>query len=438
MMLAEKVGSEAARVKSSTSGLTLSQSNGAEELFSPPRVVDLATEADFEYFTFFGSATAANNEIISIMNQVEGIYNSQFGLQFTLVFQNVWATASDPYTTTDSSPALDQFTDYWNSNHGSVSRDLAHMWTGKSFDGGTIGIAWQPGLDCPFAQNGYGMSERLSSSPAKFILTAHEIGHNFNAQHVSTQPNCANTIMSTTLSGSTVQMFCPFSVSEIETHANANVACLPTALTPGCTYTLSSSNQSFGTSGGTGSVNVNTVGSNCAWVATSAVTWITITSGSSGTNNGTVSFTVGPNTNGYARSGLIRIAEQNFFVNQTGGQGCSISPISLGQTVNGSLSSSNDCRSSQRENRYADQYSFSGLAGEQVAIALSGGTLVDTYLYLIGPRGAVVTENDDIVAGIDRNSRIPISGFFTLPVTGTFIIEATSWDPNAIGSTSPT
>ena len=53
----------------------------AEEVFTPARIVDLATEADFEYFTSFGaSAVAANNEILSIMNQVEGIYNTPIRL----------------------------------------------------------------------------------------------------------------------------------------------------------------------------------------------------------------------------------------------------------------------------------------------------------------------------------------------------------------------
>ena len=68
--MAEKVGSEAARVESQVSKV---QGPVAEEVFSPPRIVDLATEADFEYFTAFGAnAAAANNEIISIMNSGRG------------------------------------------------------------------------------------------------------------------------------------------------------------------------------------------------------------------------------------------------------------------------------------------------------------------------------------------------------------------------------
>ena len=435
--LAEKVGAEALRVRSQT-GYALDGNGVAEELFTPPRTVDIATEADFEYFTFFGNnATTANNEILSILNHVEGIYDSAFGLQFTIVFQNVWSTSNDPYTSTNSSTALDQFTNYWNTNHGSLNRDLVHMWTGKDFEGGTIGIAWQPGLDCPLAQNGYGMSQRLSGTPGKFIVTAHEIGHNFNAQHSDAQAGCTNSIMNASLSPSTTEMFCPFSKSEIEARANSKVACLSQALTPGCTYSLSATSQSVGSSGGTGSVNVTTIGSNCVWAADSSVSWIIVTSGNTGLNSGTVNFAVGPNSNGFARSGIIRIAEQNFVVTQASGAACTILPINLEQTLNGSLTNS-DCNSSQRENTFADQYSFSGFAGEQVSIAMNGGSVDDTYLYLIGPGGAVVSENDDIVAGTNRNSRIPVDGFFTLPVTGTYIIEATTWEPNITGNYSIT
>jgi hypothetical protein len=313
------------------------------------------------------------------------------------------------------------------------------MWTGKSFDGSTIGIAWRPGLDCPLAQNGYGMSERLSSTPAKFILSAHEIGHGFNATHSDAQAGCTNTIMNASLGPSTSQTFCPFSINEIETHANSKVACLAQALTPGCTYTLSAFGQTVGSSGGSGNVTVTTVGTNCVWAANSAVNWIIITSGSTFTNSGVVNFAIGPNTNGFARSGLIRIAEQNFIVTQAGAAACTVVPISLGQTINASLAGS-DCQSSQRPNTFADQYSFSGTAGEEVSIAMTstGVSTLDTYLYLIGPNGAVVAENDDIVAGTNLNSRIPISGFFSLPVTGNYVIETSSYDPNVTGNYSVT
>ncbi len=444
LTLAEKVGSEAGRLQS---GVSAAQGINPEEVFMPPRSVELATEADFEYFTFFGnSATNANNEILSIMNQVEGIYNTQFGLQFSIVFQNVWAVMGDPYTASSAGNLLTEFTDHWNSNRGAVVRDLAHLWTDRDLDGNTIGVAWRPGFDCPFGQLGYGLSQRLSGATEKFLLTAHEIGHNFNATHTDVptpQPGCDDTIMESSLGPSTQQMFCPFSVNEIDTHATARQACLSQALTPGCTYILSATNQSFPNTGGMGSVNVTTTGTNCAWAAGSTVDWVTINSPINNTNSGVVNFTVASNASGYARSGILRIAEQNFTVMQAGGNGCVITPISFGQTINAGLANS-DCRSSQRTSSFADQYSFAGAAGRQIKIEMSatGGSGLDTYLYLIGPvtgpLGSVLTENDDIELGVQLNSRIPTNGFFTLPATGAYLIDATSFGDNETGTYSIT
>ena len=93
------------------------------------------------------------------------------------------------------------------------------------------------------------MSERISSTPVKFIVAAHEIGHNLNATHSTGQPGCTGTIMSSSVGPTTMQSFCPFSVTEIENYTNSMVARLAQVLTPGCTYSLSASGQSAGSSG---------------------------------------------------------------------------------------------------------------------------------------------------------------------------------------------
>ena len=84
-----------------------------------------------------------------------------------------------------------------------------------------------------------------------------------------------------------------------------------------CTYSLSYPSVNVRPSGRTGSVNVITQ-AGCPWTAVSNVPWIVITSGSSGTGNGTVVFTVLPNT-GEARTGTLTIAGQTFTVFQTSG-----------------------------------------------------------------------------------------------------------------------
>ena len=101
-----------------------------------------------------------------------------------------------------------------------------------------------------------------------------------------------------------------------------------------CTYSISPINASFSASGGTGSVSVTTQ-AGCPWTASSGAAWITITSGSSGTGNGTVNYSLSSNT-GSSRTSGSTIAGRVFTVTQSGattytitataGTGGSISP----------------------------------------------------------------------------------------------------------------
>ena len=98
---------------------------------------------------------------------------------------------------------------------------------------------------------------------------------------------------------------------------------------------------------GTGSVGV-TAGSACAWTAASNAEWITVTGGSRGTGNGTVSFTAAANT-GAPRSGTLTVAGQTFTINQAESCTFSVSPTqqtvaSGGGTVNVAVNTSGGCR----------------------------------------------------------------------------------------------
>jgi len=86
-----------------------------------------------------------------------------------------------------------------------------------------------------------------------------------------------------------------------------------------CTYSISPSNSSFGASGGTGSVAVTTQ-PGCAWTASSAASWLTITSGTSGIGNGTIYYSVSPNTNPYSQTVSSTFAGRVFTVTQSGAQ----------------------------------------------------------------------------------------------------------------------
>ncbi|HXH06677.1 MAG TPA: BACON domain-containing protein, partial [Vicinamibacterales bacterium] len=84
-----------------------------------------------------------------------------------------------------------------------------------------------------------------------------------------------------------------------------------------CAFTISPTSANIGAAGGSGSVAVSTT-AGCAWTATSAVSWITITSGASGTGSGTVGYSVAPNASGSSRTGTLAIAGRTFTLTQPG------------------------------------------------------------------------------------------------------------------------
>ena len=84
-----------------------------------------------------------------------------------------------------------------------------------------------------------------------------------------------------------------------------------------CSCNISPNNQSFGASGGASNVSV-TATAGCAWTAVSNASWIAITSGASGSGNGTVSYSVLANTGSSQRTGTMTIAGQTFTVTQAG------------------------------------------------------------------------------------------------------------------------
>ena len=85
-----------------------------------------------------------------------------------------------------------------------------------------------------------------------------------------------------------------------------------------CAVSLAPVTQNFEANGGTGSVDV-TAADECAWAATNGASWISITSGRSGTSgSGTVSYSVEPNTSTLPRTGTVVIAARAVTITQAG------------------------------------------------------------------------------------------------------------------------
>jgi hypothetical protein len=174
-------------------------------------ICQLALEADHPLFLARGSVAATQTDVLGVVNAVDLIYRSDVQVQLQ-VSQLIVDSTPDPYTSNDAGTLLGQFEAYWNANYGAVPRDIAHLFSARPIgaaSGGTIGVAYLAVVcNLPIA---YGLSQTAFTNNFGFRvgLTAHEIGHNFAAQHCDGQPGCA--IMCSQLGGcaSNVGTFSP-------------------------------------------------------------------------------------------------------------------------------------------------------------------------------------------------------------------------------------
>ena len=66
--------------------MTSATSGATPAVFSPLKIVELATESDLEYTNALGGASQANSDILSIMNSINAIYERDIGLTFTVTY----------------------------------------------------------------------------------------------------------------------------------------------------------------------------------------------------------------------------------------------------------------------------------------------------------------------------------------------------------------
>ncbi|MBL8230542.1 MAG: hypothetical protein JNL98_18775 [Bryobacterales bacterium] len=201
---------------------------------------------------------------------------------------------------------------------------------------------------------------------------------------------------------------------------------------PNCAPTLSANSGSFDVEGGTANVNV-AIAPGCAWTAASNQAWTVITNGSSGTGNGTVTYTVAPNAGGLARSAVLTIAGLTYNVSQAG-RGCSAGltpPVAnlsaAAQTSSTDLTlSSPDCRWEARSNvpwaRITSALSGTGSAG--IAFAVDANPLPSNRSGTLTIGGLTLT----LIQGGGDCSRINLSELnqFFGSAGGTATVEVTA------------
>jgi hypothetical protein len=232
--------------------------------------IELSTDADVYYFQRFGNST--NSTIASIVAVASSIYEMQFGMRIKIVSQHVHtSSATTPTTSTDPEIMLGNFATVGRSSSYLGQADIYHLFSGINMDGSTVGIAYM-GVVCNFPRFSYGITQSFNESFDGIIL-AHELAHNLNAQHDSTD---SSGIMYPALQNPVPNKFSTTSVSQISNFINS-VNCIsplvvntPTPVptqaktsTPISTTApqITPTTTSGGGSGGTGSGGAGTGGS---------------------------------------------------------------------------------------------------------------------------------------------------------------------------------
>ena len=96
-----------------------------------------------------------------------------------------------------------------------------------------------------------------------------------------------------------------------------------------CSYSLSSSSNSVPATASAGTITVTASSYDCQWSATSNVNWISVTSGDTGSGNGSIGYSVAANSTATARTGTMTIAGGTFTVYQEAGCSFTLSANSV-------------------------------------------------------------------------------------------------------------
>lgn len=179
-------------------------------------VVDLATVATWDMVDAMGSTSATNDHIAMVTNLVEGLYVPLL-LEFKIVDQFAPATeADDEISDSDACVILlgniEDFAEFnlW-------THDLGQLWTQRDiFQGNDQILGCAPlGVVCNY--NRYNLVQNYSSSLSCLrTVSAHEIGHNFNANH--SEPGF---IMNSSASSCAVTTFRSDNITKIENHRDS-------------------------------------------------------------------------------------------------------------------------------------------------------------------------------------------------------------------------
>jgi hypothetical protein len=164
------------------------------------RSCKLGFETDEAFFDQFGDAGAATTYVTQLVAAVGHRYQQRMQTQLSLVYLSLYDVESDPWVTPDTGgnaeDLLNEFADYWGTSWpgAAANADLGHLLSNGMNQGGIAYYA-PGGLLCS-RTGGFGVSTGITTTANwgsfnfnnavgfwDFVVVAHEIGHNFGANH---------------------------------------------------------------------------------------------------------------------------------------------------------------------------------------------------------------------------------------------------------------
>ncbi|MCH7822150.1 MAG: DUF11 domain-containing protein [Proteobacteria bacterium] len=195
--------------------------------------ITMGAIGDFEFTSAMGGDADAVAAITTRLNNVDGIFSQQVGIQINVqTIETFSDPAADPFTNTgDSSALLDELSTYRSITPAQNNQGLTHLYTGRILDTTTVGVAWRGALCRNYY--GAGLSEGRVGPTFDSLVAAHEIGHNFNAEHDGQAGSSCESEPETFIMAPSINMIeqfsaCSIAVMEAEAAAAACITRLPT------------------------------------------------------------------------------------------------------------------------------------------------------------------------------------------------------------------